>query len=185
MIAWSVRCRALLSGVPRVRAVLAAGAFACCVVAEGAAMDPLFALIDEMRQAQPIRQEWLEQRLRVSFIEQPALSTEYFRVLHAPSSSEVREVKAVELRIPVAESATSGPLVVIDVDSAVRCIAQDEIEKHYGANPALQVPTPRQPPSSPLNYEYRFPWGRLSFGVSRTAPECLTRVVVDYVKASR
>ncbi len=185
MIVRSVRCRALFNAVPRVRAVLAAGAFACCVVAEGAAMDPLFAMIDEMRHAQPMRREWLEQRLRVSFVEQPALSTEYFRVLHAPSSPEVREVKGVELRIPVAESATSGPLVVIDVDSTVRCIPQDEIEKHYGANPALQVPTPRQPPSSPLNYEYRFPWGRLSFGVSRTPPECLTRVVVDYAKPSR
>ena len=145
-------------------------------------MNPLFSLLDELRDSQAMRQESLEQRLGVVFAERSMESTEYFRVLSASQSTALRAIKGAELRVPVAKSATSGPLLVLDVDPSAQCIALDEIQKHYGRGPELNVPTPRQPSSAPLDYAYRFAWGRMSFGVSRTPPECLTRVVIDFSK---
>jgi hypothetical protein len=166
--------------------MLAAAALACAVVAEGAGtMNPLFAILDELRGSQPVRQEWVEHWLGVSLAERPTESTEYFRVLHGQQSTQVPEIRAVELRVPIAQSATSGPMLILDIDASVRCVSLDEIQKHYGARPALRVPTPRQPASSPIDYEYHFAWGRMSFGISRSATECLTRVVVDFAKGNR
>ena len=148
-------------------------------------MTPLFAILDELRDSPSVREEWLEHRLGVSVAERSTESTEYFRVLHGQQSTQVPGISAVELRVPIAQSATSGPMLVLHIDASVRCVSLDEIQKHYGARPALQVPTPRQPASAPIEYEYRFAWGRMSFGISRGTTECLTRVVVDYTKGNR
>jgi len=87
---------------------------------------------------------------------------------------------AVELRVPASPEARRGQILVLTVADRV-VLTREEIETAYGEGPDFTVPSPHAPPDAPAYSNYRFPWGRLSFGFSRGERERLTTVVFDTV----
>jgi hypothetical protein len=89
------------------------------------------------------------------------------------------ELKSVEVRIPQAGATRKGPIVVVDVDGEATHIKQADVRAQFGDKPSLEIPTPQQPPNSPIYLSYQHPWGTLRFGFARPSTELLTSVVID------
>lgn len=147
-------------------------------------MNSLFTVIDQLLESRPVTQSGLEERFGVKFAERTLESTEYFRVLHAGPSAKVPGIAHVELRVPVEPATVSaGVQVIFSVDPAAQCISVADILGHFGPRPVVMPPNPRQPASAPVEYAYTQIWGQLSFGVARSAPRCLTRVIFQFMKS--
>jgi hypothetical protein len=89
------------------------------------------------------------------------------------------ELKSVEVRVPLGAATRKGPIVVLDVDGEATGIKQADVLAQFGNTPAVEVPSPQQPPDSPVYLSYPQPWGTLRFGFARPSTELLTSVVID------
>jgi len=89
------------------------------------------------------------------------------------------ELRNVEVRVPQGAATRKGPIVVVDVDGEATNIKQADVLAQFGEKPAVEVPTPAQPPDSPVYLSYPQPWGTLRFGFARPSTELLTSVVID------
>ncbi len=99
----------------------------------------------------------------------------YFAIFRGTGHGPFR---AVELRMPASAQATGGPLLDVQLASTP-CVGQDPVMKRFGRDAELQV-SPPSPASWPAVYlVYRKPWGKVSFGFTRTPHACLIDVVLD------
>lgn len=89
------------------------------------------------------------------------------------------ELKGVEVRVPQSGATRKGPMVLVDVDGEATQIKQADVRAQFGTNHTVDVPTPQQPPNSPIYLSYEHPWGKLRFGFARPSTELLTSVVID------
>ncbi len=89
------------------------------------------------------------------------------------------EIKSVEVRVPAAQATRKGPIVILDLDPELVQLGQAQVKARFGDKPTLDVPTPRQPPESPIYLNYKQSWGTLRFGFARPKTELLTTIVVD------
>ena len=136
----------------------------------------LLALISTLASNRPFRLEDVSRLTGASLQPDASVSNEYFTVYSSGSGTESTFQK-VELRVP-ASKATKGGLVLFELAPAT-CVTQDEAKRHFGQSPVLSVPTPRQPPESPIYLKYSRPWGELRLGFSRGAKSCMVSVVID------
>lgn len=138
---------------------------------------PLFAMIDAVERASPFNPVTVtgatQMPLRGVADESDEDSTT-FAAVGVPGSP----LASLELRVPRQPADGTVGLLILTLSPQVQLTPADVIGR-YGGNTGLDVPTPRQPPDSPVYYEYDRPWGKLSFGFSRTEPERLTNVVLD------
>jgi hypothetical protein len=88
-------------------------------------------------------------------------------------------ISEVELRVASSAEARRGQILILTVGDDV-LVTKQEIETAYGEGPDFTVPSPHAPPGAPAYDNYRFPWGRLSFGFTRGEGR-LTTVVFDTV----
>ena len=79
-----------------------------------------------------------------------------------------------EARLPLA----GGPrMIIVNVDTAVRCVARTDAWARYGRPTSLTPASPHAPAGSP-NYDvYHRPWGDLRLGINPAG--CVTAVVID------
>jgi hypothetical protein len=141
---------------------------------------PLFAIVDRLVDARPLTATATGKLVGGALAPNGTRSTEHVLIYEARG---LADFSRVELRLQGPKSADDGQFLLLDVD-AKRCIGTDAVQGRYGRQPELSVPTPRQPPDSPVYLKYRHDWGTLSFGFARTDAECLVQVVLD-VAASK
>lgn len=92
-------------------------------------------------------------------------------------------VRTTDLRIPKLDmpgAVARDGFLSIGIQSTV-CVSLQDVMARYGDKPELLVPSAHGPRTLPMGYVYRFPWGKLTFGISRQKPECLTSVTLDAV----
>jgi hypothetical protein len=88
----------------------------------------------------------------------------------------------VELRVPTSARPNGSQLLILTPSSA-SCVKEAGIIERYGRG-ELSLPTPRQPPDSPVYRVFPKPWGKLSFGIARDGSACLRKVVIDVQAAA-
>jgi hypothetical protein len=163
----------------RPRAALAAWWVAALLaIAEGRpVMAEMFDALDDIVRNPAGGLPAVAQALGVSFAPSPA-SNERFEVVIGGRSRLFPEVKSAEVRI----DRRSGRirLMLLTLDKVSRCVSHEEILRRFGAFAELSVPTPRQPPDSPVYYVYHRSWGDLRIGLSRSKPECVESVVTEF-----
>jgi len=86
-------------------------------------------------------------------------------------------IKKIELRSPV-DKKNPGGLIIIDLYNTEHVTGGDVVSR-FGQVEDLGVPSPEQPADAPINFTYKFIWGKVSFGISKEASEALIHVVLD------
>ncbi len=143
-------------------------------------MFPVLDLVDELKGMDLADTSAVGKRIGVQLELSAAESNQYFRVLHGAQSASYTEVSHVELRVPVDPAqTTSKGLVLLSIDADKHCITSRDVEARYGSNHGLLVPTPHQPPNSPITYTYAFKGSETRFGMSQGPRDCLVSVLVE------
>jgi hypothetical protein len=137
----------------------------------------ILALISTLAASRPFKLDEVTQLTGASFRPETSVSNEYFTVYRSADATQV-PLQKVELRVPTSKSSRKDGLLLFELDPAT-CVTQDEAQRYFGQSPELSVPTPRQPPDSPLYLNYSRPWGSLRLGFSRDDKSCLVAVVID------
>jgi hypothetical protein len=152
----------------------------------GAAMTPnqeslqaerIFAAVDRLVEQRAAAPAELEQLVRTKLVPVPELSNQFFRVYRGDFQPP-SPFKQLEVRRSIARDPDRG-MIILEISDNV-CIDSAAVRARFGTQPALAPPLSRQPPGSPVYYVYEKPWGKLSFAISRGAPECLRRAVIDW-----
>jgi hypothetical protein len=140
-------------------------------------MAEMFDAVDEIIRNHAAGLDLVGQTLGVQFARSQA-SNDRFEVVTSGRSQLFPELRSAEIRI----DRRSGHirLMLLSVDKANRCVPQAEVVRRFGSFTELSVPTPRQPPDSPIYYVYRRSWGDLRIGISREPPECVESVVTEF-----
>lgn len=126
----------------------------------------------------PFRAERLKRALGQELHPVPAESNDFFEVFRATDAGSPL-FREIEVRVPKAGSgAARDGIVVLTVQPRI-CVVRAEVTERFGSSPEISVPTPREPPDSPIYLVYRQPWGSLRFGMERGGRECLKTVVLD------
>jgi hypothetical protein len=136
--------------------------------------------VEALALARPFLPESVARTLGVAVAAVPERSTPFF-VVHEGRGAAGAPFAEVELRTP--RAAGKDGLVIAHLAGAV-AVSKREVMDRFGLQPELAVPTPRQPPSSPLYFVYRFAWGDARFGFDRSGAELLRVVVLDATGAA-
>jgi hypothetical protein len=137
----------------------------------------ILALISTLAASRPFKPEAVNRLMETSLSPESSVSNEYFMVYRARDTAKA-PLQNVELRVPTSKSSRKDGLLLFEIDPST-CVTQDEAQRYFGASPALSVPTPRQPPDSPIYLNYSQSWGSLRLGFSRNDKACLVSVVLD------
>jgi hypothetical protein len=86
-------------------------------------------------------------------------------------------VRIAELRLPKDNEAGRPRLIIIKLNIDSDCISRSQVVEKYGQPSRLGIPTPHQPPGSPIYYGYQQSWGELRIAIDKR--ECATSVVLD------
>jgi hypothetical protein len=142
--------------------------------------DELFEKIESLASVHPFRSEKIANLTKSTLQMVAAESTPYFTVLRSTQVSDPW-LTEIEVRIPTAQADAKDGLLLLTL-SGKECIGQTETMAKFGKNPELEVPTPRQPPNSPVYLLYRYDWGVLKLGFAQQgSEECLSTVVLDAI----
>ena len=140
--------------------------------------EPVFELVDEIETLRPFVIERVVAAAGLSIAGATIRVGQYFRYGTAADHGTEALFTEVEVRQRlVVEPGRDG--IVILSRKPEPCIDGGDVMARYGADPALSVPTPHQPPESPIYFVYARDWGKLSFGFARDGSDCLLRVVLD------
>lgn len=127
----------------------------------------------------------VSQALGLKLAPDKSASNPYFAVFASTggpgSDAAPGAVTSIELRTPRKPERGQGSLLILEVSPALG-ISQADVKQRYGDKIELSVPTPHQPPSAPVYWVYRKPWGKVSFGFARKAPQVLVSVVIDAIE---
>ena len=150
----------------------------------------LFDRIDPLANGRALKPDEVGQAFGLKLVPDKSASNPYFAMFVSTSApapapggngdggGASAAVTAVELRTPRKPEGGQGSLLILTVSPAI-AIGQADVKKRYGDPLELSVPTPHQPPDAPVYWVYRRPWGKVSFGFSRKAPQRLVSVVID------
>lgn len=136
---------------------------------------PLFAIVDSLVDARPLTVGKTGKLVGGTLAPLVAESTERKLVYVAQATPEFDRV---ELRVQSPASSTNGQFLILDLN-ARRCVNVETVQRRYGAQPEVSVPTPREPADTPVFLKYAHDWGTVSFGFARIGPECLRTVVIN------
>ncbi len=137
----------------------------------------ILALISTLAASRPFKPDEVTRLTGASLKPEASVSNEYFTVYRSGDGTQA-PLKKVELRVPTSQSSRKDGLLLFEIDPAT-CVSQDEARRYFGQSPELSIPTPRQPPDSPIYLNYSRPWGSLRLGFSRDDKSCLVSVVID------
>lgn len=136
--------------------------------------------IDSLADGRPLSSISVARHLETILRPAEERSTEY-TLIYVGGSDAAGMFEEVELRLPASARPTGSQLLILTVSRA-SCVKESEIIERYGHG-ELSLPTPRQPPDSPVYRVFPRAWGKLSFGFARDGSACLREVVID-VEAS-
>lgn len=137
----------------------------------------ILALISTLATSRPFTPEAVNRLMETSLSPESSVSNEYFKVYRARDTAQA-PLQKVELRVPTGKSSRKDGLLLFEIEPST-CVSKDEVRRHFGTSATLSVPTPRQPPDSPIYLNYSQPWGSLRLGFSRDDKACLVSVVLD------
>ncbi|WP_224243191.1 hypothetical protein [Hyalangium gracile] len=137
----------------------------------------ILALISTLAASRPFKLEEVDRLMATSLKPEVSVSNAYFTVYRAKDTAKA-PLHNVELRVPTSKSHRKDGLLLFEIAPST-CVTQEQARHHFGPSPELSVPTPHQPPDSPIYLSYSQPWGSLRLGFSRTAKACLVSVVLD------
>jgi hypothetical protein len=98
---------------------------------------------------------------------------------YAGGTDAAKLFERVELRLPVPRAGNRSQLLDLTVNPS-HCVTTGDVQRRHGEG-ELTVPTPRQPPNSPVYLVFHKEWGTLSFGFARDSTRCLREVVIEVV----
>lgn len=142
------------------------------------AMTELFDAVEATISNRGLGVEYAGRSLGIEFRRSQAKSNDFFDVVTAGRSRRFPELKSAEIRLD--RRSENIRFVLIDIDASVDCIPDGEILRRFGSSPELGLPTPRQPPKSPVYYIYHHPWGDLRIGVSQGKQRCVETIVAEF-----
>jgi hypothetical protein len=142
------------------------------------AMADLFEAIEAVVHDRKSGVDHVSEILGVAPVGSPEQSNKGVEVLSAGPSRLIRELGSAEIRVDRGRGKIS--LISIGIDANVRCVTGNEVLSRFGSSPTLRVPTPRQPPNSPIYYVYHYPWGDLKMGMSQPGQRCVVSIIVDF-----
>ncbi len=134
-------------------------------------------LVATLAEARPLQVDPVSQAIGTELAVVPEKSNDYFVVVRSDEVSHPL-IETVELRVPSGEADAPDGLLILEL--AKDCpIDEAQVKARFGEDFEPSVPTPRQPPETPLYHTYGFDWGKLSFGFAREPGGKLRAVVVD------
>ena len=136
----------------------------------------IFDLIPRLVQKLPFRQEDVASLTGVTLTRDQQVSNNAFDVYR--STGPKGQIAAVEVRQRIEPTAGKSGIVILDLAGGT-CIKQKDAMARFGDPGDILVPTPHQPPDSPVYLVYKQKWGELRLGFARVEPECLTSIVLD------
>ena len=137
----------------------------------------IFAIMDALENGPPFSPPAVRAAIGL-FLRPVAEESDEYTITFVGTGLAGSPIASLELRVPNKPSTGTRGLLILQLAPTVQ-LTTAEVVARYGMNTGLAVPTPHQPPESPVYYEYARPWGKLSFGFSRTEPELLSTVVLD------
>lgn len=133
--------------------------------------------LKQLTEKRPLSTEVVEDALGVALRADPDNTNPYVSI-HV-SFRVPAHIKRVEVRSPEVGATRKDALVIVDLDAEALGLGQSDVKKLFGDAPALEIPTPREPPESPVYLAYRESWGTVRFGFARPATDKLSTVVID------
>jgi hypothetical protein len=111
----------------------------------------------------------------------PAAGTnEYFNIEGAELSERWRPLNHVEIRWPVTDS-DKGGLIELNLNHDSSCFTKNDMVWSLGVRYEMSM---QSPPIDVRNentsYTYVQDWGRLSFTINSSAPDCVSSIVIDF-----
>ena len=103
-------------------------------------------------------------------------STEYFDIFKT-NCNDSNWLKSVELRMPTIRYPATKHLLLLELKKG-NAIKKDQIIHRYGDNYIFEIPSPQEPPESPVHLVYLLSWGHLKFGISKDYEE-LTDIIIE------
>lgn len=137
-------------------------------------------LVAELAAKRPFTRPSLEERLGVTFAYDEQRSSPYFRVYVADRPANGGPFTRVELRLPILtrDATAKDGMILLDIAPGLD-ITQADVVAQFGPRAEPVPASPRAPLHAPNYLRYSEPWGKLSFGLTRTEPEHVTSVVID------
>lgn len=136
--------------------------------------------IDGLANGHPLSSGRVAHHLQTTLRPVEEKSTEY-TLIYVGDSDAAEMFEEIALRLTASARPKGSQLLILTM-RPTSCVKEAEIINRYGHG-ELSLPTPRQPPDSPVYRVFRKPWGKLSFGIARDGSTCLRKVVID-VEAS-
>lgn len=137
----------------------------------------LLKAVKELSAARPFEKDRVSRLTAHQLRPVPDSGNPYFSVLSS-KDERGRLFREVELRVPGNGASAKDGLVVLTVQPKL-CVERREVLESFGKESEISVPTPRQPPESPVYLVYQYAWGAIRFGFERTGRECLRTVILD------
>ena len=139
--------------------------------------DDLFALLDRLIEARPLRAETAGPILGMALARDEAASNPARAAFKGAGSKA--PVSAARVTQPASPVWGTAGHVVLEIGGA--SVNQADVIARWGEEHRIVVPTPREPPGSPMALRFRHPWGTMSF-VFPVDGEGLLRVQIDEVE---
>jgi hypothetical protein len=103
----------------------------------------------------------------------PRESSKYYHLYRSKAGSSDM-FDEIELRLPKSRRFTG--ILIIDVHDSLKITKQDLLDR-FGKYSRLDAPNPKAPIDVPTYFIYRYNWGSISFGFSRTRPKHLKDII--------
>ncbi|MGC8477097.1 MAG: hypothetical protein ACP5NP_12150 [Acetobacteraceae bacterium] len=136
----------------------------------------LFDILQRLSGAGPMRPETVGARIGVVLARDPAAS-DAVKDVFASAAVGGNLVEAARLSCPASTLAGTSSSLVLTLAPAVR-IGKADVREAYGAESSTIIPTPREPPGSPMGLWYRRDWADVLFSFS-TTEDRLIGVIID------
>ena len=137
----------------------------------------IFDLIERIEQVSRLDETALSQVFQVPLNRVDDPGNPYIRIFVAvvPEPSPVQKL---ELRIPVADTASGQALLILTIRSS-RAAPAGELRSRFGSPAQVEAPRATAPFGTPTYEIYEFQWGRLLFGYLSAEKDALGEVIFD------
>jgi len=119
----------------------------------------LFETIRQLEAARPLRPDTAGPIIGVLFKKDDAASNPARVTFAGAGAGEL--VRAARLQQPASPAWGTGGTLALEIGGPA--ITQAEVIAQWGDEHSIIVPTPREPPGSPMALRYRRPWATISF----------------------
>jgi hypothetical protein len=122
--------------------------------------------------------EFVAEKTRAQFARQENGSNEYFDVFTNVTPIALEQVSSVEARLNRQTGAVK--IYVMRLKTGRNCLRPKTILSQLGSPQDISVSPPRNPPSVPNYYKYKFSSGEVRFGITKEKPACCSTVVIEF-----